>query len=143
MLKTTLVLHFFSEMCTKHCKVIRPPPKAITWDNTPQSIKLGGNEANTVVRIHRTGKTDEGNSTCGALFPAVTISFGIQLARFIFIFFSLSLSLFFFLFFFFYFLFFLSFVLSLFFLCFFLFLSLSLSSCGKFPSNNVIRWRVI
>ena len=33
------------------------------------------------------GKTDEGNSTCGALFPAVTIAFGIQLAR------SLSLSL--------------------------------------------------
>ena len=38
---------------------------------------------------HRTGKTDEGKSTCGALF-AVTIAFGIQLAR------SLSLSLSFF-----------------------------------------------
>ena len=38
------------------------------------------------MHIHRTGKTDERNSTCGALFPAVTISFGIELAR------SLSLS---------------------------------------------------
>ena len=94
-------------MCTKHCKAIGPPPKAITWDHTRQSIKLGINQANTVVHIHRTGKTDEGNSTCGALFPAVTIAFGIQLAR--------SLS--------------------------FFSLSLSLSFCGKFPSNNVICWR--
>ena len=77
---------FLSEMCTKHCKAIGHPPKAITWDHTQQSIKLGVNQANTVVHIHRTGKTDEGNSTCGALFPAVTIAFGIQLAR------SLSLS---------------------------------------------------
>jgi len=66
---------------------IGPPPKAITWDHTRQSIQLGVNQANTVVHIHRTGKTDDGNSTCGALFPAVTISFGIQLAC------SLSLSL--------------------------------------------------
>ena len=65
----------------------RAPPKAITWDHTQQSIKLGVNQANTVVHIHRTGKTDEENSTCGALFPAVTIAFGIQLAR------SLSLFL--------------------------------------------------
>ena len=63
----------------------RPPPKAITWDHTRQSIKLGVSQANTVVHNHRTGKTDEGKSTCGALF-AVTIAFGIQLAR------SLSLS---------------------------------------------------
>ena len=82
-----------SEMCMKHCKVIAPPPKAITWDHTRQSIKLGVNQANTVVHIHRTGKTDEGNSTCGALFPAVTIAFGIQLARFLSFFLSLSLSL--------------------------------------------------
>ena len=33
------------------------------------------------MHMHRTGKTDERNSTCGALFPAVTISFGIELAR--------------------------------------------------------------
>ena len=62
-------------MCTKltkHCKAI---------GHTRQSIKLGVNQANTVVHIHRTGKTDEGNSTCGALFPAVTIAFGIQLAQ--------------------------------------------------------------
>ena len=78
---------FLSEMCTKHCKAIGHPPKAITWDHTQQSNKLGVNQANTVVHIHRTGKTDEGNSTCGALFPAVTIAFGIQLAR------SLSLFL--------------------------------------------------
>ena len=47
------------------------------------------------MHIHRAGKTDEGNSTCGALFPAVTISFGIQLARSLsfFLFFPLSLSL--------------------------------------------------
>ena len=84
-LKTTLVLQDFfkSEMCSKHCKAIGPPQK--------QSIKLGVNQANTVVHIHRTGKTDEGYSTCGALFPAVTISFGIQLAHSPS--FSLSLSL--------------------------------------------------
>ena len=79
-------------MCTKHCKAIGPPPKAITWDHTRQSIKLGVNQANTVVHIHRTGKIDEGNSTCGALFPAVTIAFSIQLTRSL-SFFSLSLSL--------------------------------------------------
>ena len=33
------------------------------------------------MHIHRTGKTNERNSTCGALFPAVTLSFGIELAR--------------------------------------------------------------
>ena len=68
-------------------------------------MKLGVNQANTVVHIHRTGKTDDGISTC-ALFPAVTISFGIQLSlslsslsfslslsRLLFSFFSLSLSL--------------------------------------------------
>ena len=31
--------------------------------------------------MHGMGKTDERNSTCGALFPAVTMSFGIELAR--------------------------------------------------------------
>ena len=68
-----------------------PPPKAITWDHTQQSIKLGVNQANTVVHIqNRPGKTDEGNSTCRALFPAVTIAFGIQL--FLSFFLSLSLS---------------------------------------------------
>ena len=61
------------------------------------------------MHIYRTGKTDERNSTCSALFPAVTISFGIELAR-VFSFFLCVFS------------FFLSFVLSL-----FLFLSLSLS----------------
>ena len=79
--------HFSIAGVFKHCKAIGPHPKAIIWDHTRQSIKLGVNQANTVVHIHRTGKTDEGNLTCGALFPAVTISFGIQLAR------SLSLSL--------------------------------------------------
>jgi len=44
-------------------------------------MKLGVNQANTFMHIHRTGKTDERNSTCGALFPAVAISFGIELAR--------------------------------------------------------------
>ena len=69
----------------------RAPPKAITWDHTQQSIKLGVNQANTVVHIqNRPGKTDEGNSTCRALFPAVTIAFGIQL--FLSFFLSLSLS---------------------------------------------------
>ena len=57
-------------------------------------MKLGVNQANTVVHIHRTGKTDDGISTC-ALFPAVTISFGIHLS----LSFSLSLSLAFFVFF--------------------------------------------
>ena len=61
-------------------------------------MKLGVNQANTVVHIHRTGKTDDGISTC-ALFPAVTISFGIQLS--LSLSFSLSLSLAFFVFFFF------------------------------------------
>ena len=88
-------------------------------------MKLGVNQANTVVHIHRTGKTDDGISTC-ALFPAVTISFGIQLSLSLFL--SLSLSLGFFVFFF-------SLSLSL---------SLSLSVCrfcGKFPYNNVMCWR--
>ena len=80
---------FLSEICTKHCKAIGPP-KAITGDHTRQSIQLGVNKANTVMHIHRTGKIDERNSTCGALFPAVTISFGIELAR------SLSFVLYFF-----------------------------------------------
>ena len=57
------------------------PPKAITRDHTRQSIKLGVNHANTVMHIHRTGKTDERNSTCGPLFPAVSISYSIELAR--------------------------------------------------------------
>ena len=39
-------------MCTKHCKAIGPPPKAITWDHTRQSVKLGVNQANTVMHIH-------------------------------------------------------------------------------------------
>ena len=55
------------------------------------------------MHIHRTGKTNERNSTCGALFPAVTLSFGIELARSLALFLSfvrsfflsLSLSLFF------------------------------------------------
>ena len=55
-------------------------------------MKLGVNQANTVVHIHRTGKTDDGISTC-ALFPAVTISFGIQLS--LSLSFSLSLACFF------------------------------------------------
>ena len=80
-----------SEMCTQHCKAIGPPPKAITWDHTRQSSKLGVNQASTarctLVHIQNgPGKTDEGNSTCGALFPAVIMAFGIQLVR------SLSLS---------------------------------------------------
>ena len=83
---------FLSEMCTQHCKAIGPPPKAITWDHTRQSSKLGVNQASTarctLVHIQNgPGKTDEGNSTCGALFPAVIMAFGIQLVR------SLSLSL--------------------------------------------------
>ena len=78
-------------MCTKHCKAIDPPKKTITWDRTRQSIELGASQAHTVVHIHPTGKTDEGNSTYGALFPAVTISFGIQLDR---SFLSFSLSFF-------------------------------------------------
>ena len=53
--------------------------KAITWEHTRQSIKLGVNQTSTVVHIHRMDKTDEGNSSCGALFPAVTISCGILL----------------------------------------------------------------
>ena len=84
---TTLVLEFFVRDVHETLQSDRAPPKAIAWDHTRQSIKLGVNQANTVVHIHKTRKTDEGNSTCGALFPAVTISFGIQLAR------SLSLSL--------------------------------------------------
>ena len=76
-------------MCTKHRKTIGPP-KAITWDHTRQSIKLGVNQANTVMHIHRMGKTDERNSTCGALFPAVTTSFSIELARSLSFFLSLS-----------------------------------------------------
>ena len=87
-LKTALVLHvFFVRDVHETLYSDRPPPKAIAWDHIRQSIKFGVNQENTVVHIHRTGKTDEGNSTCGALFPAVTISFGIQLGR------SLSLSL--------------------------------------------------
>ena len=83
----TTVLEFFVRDVHETLQSDRAPPKAIAWDYTRQSIKLGVNQANTVVHIHKTRKTDEGNSTCGALFPAVTISFGIQLAR------SLSLSL--------------------------------------------------
>ena len=66
------------------------------------------------MHIHRTGKTNERNSTCGALFPAVTLSFGIELAR--------SLALF------------LSFVRS-FFLSLSLFFSLSLSHSVVFAAN--------
>ena len=43
--------------------------------------KPGVSQANCVLHVHRMGKTDERNSTCGAFFPAVTISCGIQLAR--------------------------------------------------------------
>ena len=77
----------FCQRCAQNIVNREGPPKAITWNHTRQSIKLGVNQANTVVHIHRTGKADDGNSTCGALFPAVTISFGIQLAC------ALSLSL--------------------------------------------------
>ena len=43
--------------------------------------KPGVSQANCVLHVHRMGKTDERNSTCGAFFPAVTMSCGIQLAR--------------------------------------------------------------
>ena len=43
--------------------------------------KPGVSQANCVLHVHRMGKNDERNSTCGAFFPAVTISCGIQLAR--------------------------------------------------------------
>ena len=56
-----------SDMCTKHCKGMGPPPKAITWHRTPQSMKIGLNQPNTVMHIHRTGEFDERNATCGAL----------------------------------------------------------------------------
>ena len=88
--------------------MIGPLPKAITWDHTRQSIKLGVSQAKTVAHIHPTGKTDEGNSTGGALFPAVTVPYHLasnSLALALFLSLSLSLSL---------------------------FLSLSLSFCGKF-----------
>ena len=97
-LKTTLLQEFFVRDVHKTMQSVRAPPKAITWDHTRQSIKLGVNQANTGVHIHRMGKTDDGISTC-ALFPAVTISFGIQLslslslARFFCFFSSLSLYL--------------------------------------------------
>ena len=78
----------FCQRCARNTVKRQAPPKSDnTWDHTRQSIKLGLNQANTGVHIHRPGKTDEGNSTCGAVFPAVTMSFGIQLAG------SLSLSL--------------------------------------------------
>ena len=87
-LKTTLVLQeFFCQRCAQ--KTVNVKRKGITWDHTRQSIQLGVNQAHTVVHIHRTGKNNDGNSTCGALFPAVSISFGIQLACAL----SLSLSL--------------------------------------------------
>ena len=94
-LKTTLVLQdiagvFFYQRCARNT-----PPKATTWDHTRQSMKLGVNQANTFMHIHRTGKTDERNSTCGALFPAVAISFGIELARSLSFFLSFFLSSFF------------------------------------------------
>ena len=109
---------FFPEMCTKHCKSIGPPPKAITWDHTPQSMKLGLNQPNTVMHIHRTGKSNERNATCGALL-ARSLSFFFRSSFLSFLFFSLSLSL-------------------------SLWVSLSLSLCrfcGKCPLNNVIRSR--
>ena len=56
-----------SDMCTKHCKGMGPPPKAITWHRPPQSMKIGLNQPNTVMHIHRTGEFDERNATCGAL----------------------------------------------------------------------------
>lgn len=57
---------FLSQMRTKPCKAIGPPQK--------KSDNLG-------LYIHRTGNTDERNSTCGALFPAIVKSFAIELAR--------------------------------------------------------------
>ena len=75
------IARVFCQRCARNTKKRWPPPKAITWDHIRQSIKLGVNQANTIVHIHRTGKTDKGNSTCGALLPAVTLAFGIQLAR--------------------------------------------------------------
>ena len=113
------IARVFCQRCARNTIKRWPPPKAITWDHIRQSIKLGVNQANTIVHIHRTGKTDKGNSTCGALLPAVTLAFGIQLARSLSFFPPLSLA------------------------C-SLPLSLSLSLCrfvAKFPSNNVICWR--
>ena len=115
-------------MWTKHCKAIGPP-KSDNLGPYTTVIKLDVNQANAVVHIQNgPGKTDEGNSTCGALFPAVTIAFGIQLAR--------SLS------------FFLSFVLSSFFISFFLSFSPSLYLCVvlwqiSFEQCDVLEGRVI
>ena len=81
-LNPTLVLEeFFVRDVHETLSSDRTPPTAITWDQTPLSMKLGSNQANTGKHTHRTGKSDERNSTCGALFPAVTRSFGIELAR--------------------------------------------------------------
>ena len=67
----------------------RAPPKAIAWDHARLSIQIWRKPSRYGCAHSQNGpgKTDEGNLTCGALFPAVTIAFGIQLAR------SLSLSL--------------------------------------------------
>ena len=48
---------FWSEMCMKHYRAIGAP-KAITWDHTPQSMKLGLNQGNIGKHIHRRGKSD-------------------------------------------------------------------------------------
>ena len=82
-------------------------------------------------------KADDGNSTFGALFPAVTIWFGIQLAC------SLSLFLSFFIYFFF-FSFFLSFSLSL---CLSFLLHISFELChvlgGLFSDNHLLHHRAM
>ena len=108
---------FLSEMCTTHCKAIGPQ-KAKTWDHTRQSIKFGVNQANTVMHIHRMGKTDERNQPVVPCFLHLPYHLASNsLARSLSVFLSLFLSFFLFL------------------------LSLSLSLCrfcGNFPSNNVI-----
>jgi len=93
-------------------------------------MKLGVNQASTVLHIHRTGKTDERNATFGALFPIYHLASN-SLAFFLSFFLSFLLSYcfsFFLTFLLFFFLsLFLSFFVFLFFRFFFFFLSLSLT----------------
>ena len=73
-LKTFGIAGVFCQQCARNTIKQWDPPKAISWEHTQQSIKLGQNQANTVVHIHTMGTTDHENSTCVALFPAITIS---------------------------------------------------------------------
>ena len=128
-LKATLVLQelFLSQMRTKACKAIGPPPKAIPWDCTfTEPAKLMPGIQPVVPCFLQLPNHLVSNSL--ALFLSFFLSFVRSFVRYFFVsffFFSLSLSL----------------SLSPLCLAFSFSRSPSLSLCrfcGKFPSNNVL-----